>query len=107
MQSQASTPRVSLGLPVFNGEAFLPATLESIARQTYEDFDLLILDNASNDRTEEICRDFVSGHAFARYERNPENLGASENFNRAFHMTTGALFKWIAASASWRTWRTI
>ncbi len=97
MRPNGSDPRVSLGLPVFNGEAFLTSALDSIARQTYRDFELLILDNASTDRTEEIARGFVAGHAFARYERHDRNLGASENFNQAFRRTSGELFKWIAA----------
>ena len=97
LQSNVSSPRVSLGLPVFNGEKFLKVALESIARQTYRDFDLLILDNASTDKSEEICREFVSRHPFARYQRHAENLGASENFNIAFRETTGEFFKWIAS----------
>lgn len=92
----AVTPRVALGLPVFNGEATLPLTLESVASQTYRDFELLIVDNASTDGTEQICRDFVSRHPFARYVRHDQNLGASENFNQAFRRTTGELFRWTA-----------
>ncbi len=55
-------PRVSIGLAVFNGEPYLDAAISSILAQTYGDFELIISDNASTDRTEEICR----GYARAR-----------------------------------------
>ena len=52
--------RVAIGLPVYNGEEFLAAAVDSILAQTFADFELFISDNASTDRTEEICRRFAS-----------------------------------------------
>lgn len=90
-------PRVSIGVPVYNGEATLPAALESLAAQTFERFEVLICDNASSDRTEEICRAWVERDPRFRYFRNTENLGAAGNFNRAFELSRGDYFKWLAA----------
>ena len=89
------SPRVSLGLPVFNGEQYLAETLESVLAQTYLDFELIISDNASTDQTEEICRDYQSRDDRIRYSRNAENLGSARNFNRTFDLARGAYFAWI------------
>ena len=51
----AAAPRVSVGVPVYNGERYLAATLDSLLNQTYPDFELVVCDNASTDRTEEIA----------------------------------------------------
>ena len=90
-------PRISLSLPVYNGEPFLELALRSILAQDFTDFELVITDNASTDRTEEICRRFASEDARVRYFRNPRNLGAAGNFNLGFSLTTGEYFKWCAA----------
>jgi glycosyltransferase involved in cell wall biosynthesis len=89
-------PRVSIGLPVYNGEGFLGETLESILGQTYENFELIICDNASTDRTAEICRSFADRDSRIRYYRNETNLGAARNFNRVFSLAGGEYFKWWA-----------
>ncbi|WP_353813055.1 MULTISPECIES: glycosyltransferase [unclassified Moorena] len=54
----ADQPRLSIGLPVYNGEEFLREALDSILAQTFEDFELIISDNCSTDATEEICREY-------------------------------------------------
>ena len=87
-------PRVSIGLPVFNGENYLEKALDSILAQTYSDFELIISDNASTDRTEEICRAYAAKDERVRYFRNETNLGAAKNFNRVFELSSGEYFKW-------------
>ena len=87
-------PRVSIGLPVFNAEKYLCAVLDSLLAQTYRDFELIISDNASTDRTREICQQFASRDSRIRYYRNEKNLGAAPNFNRVFHLARGEYFKW-------------
>jgi glycosyltransferase involved in cell wall biosynthesis len=96
LETRRREPRVGIGLPVYQGERFLDAALRSIAEQTFEDFELLVLDNASTDRTEEIARGWADRDPRVRYERQPENVGAGPNFNDAFHRTRGELFKWAA-----------
>jgi glycosyltransferase involved in cell wall biosynthesis len=91
-----TTPQVSIGLPVFNGENFLAETLNSILTQTFEDLELVVSDNASTDRTAEICRDYASRDSRVRYYRSDENVGAAPNFNRVFELSTGEYFKWVA-----------
>ena len=91
-----TAPQLSIGLPVYNGENFLDEALSSILAQDFFEFELIICDNASTDRTEAICRDFCRRDRRIRYFRNPANIGASGNWNRVFELSTGEFFKWIA-----------
>lgn len=91
------SPRVSIGLPVYNGERYVACALESLLAQTYLDFELIISDNASTDATEAICRKFAASDSRIRYHREQENRGAIWNFNRAFELSRGEYFKWAAS----------
>lgn len=87
-------PRVSIGMPVYNGERFLAETLDSVLRQTYSDFVLYIADNASTDGTEAICRDYAARDSRIHYIRNPVNVGAAANYTRCFSPATSEYFRW-------------
>ena len=89
-------PRVSLGMPVYNGADCLQETLESILAQTFTDFELIVCDNASTDGTEDVCRAYADRDDRIRYVRHRQNLGASKNFNRTFELSVGGYFKWAA-----------
>jgi glycosyltransferase involved in cell wall biosynthesis len=91
-----TTPRVSVGMPVYNGENFIEAALDSILNQTFKDFELLISDNASTDRTEEICRSYSAKDNRIQYYRNETNLGAAYNFNHVVNLSSGTYFMWAA-----------
>ncbi len=90
------TPRVVIGVPVYNGENYLREALESIANQTLTDFKVIISDNASTDGTPEICREFVERDSRFTYYRQPENIGGAPNFNFAFQPGDAPYFKWAA-----------
>ncbi len=91
-------PRVTIGLPVYNGERYVREALEAVLSQTFSDFELVICDNASTDGTRHICQDVARNDSRVRYYRNPENLGAARNFNRCFTLACPSeYFKWIAA----------
>jgi len=49
---------ISIGVPVYNGENYLAATLDSILAQSFSDFELIVSDNASTDGTEDVCRNY-------------------------------------------------
>ncbi len=89
-------PTVSLGMPVYNGENFLAATLDSLLAQTYTDFELIICDNASTDGTAAIGRAYAARDGRIRYLRNERNIGASANYNLSFDLARGRYFKWAA-----------
>jgi glycosyltransferase involved in cell wall biosynthesis len=92
----SSNPRVSIGLPVFNGDEYIEEALHSLLAQTHADFELIISDNASTDRTEQICRRYAAKDDRIRYFRNENNLGAAKNFNQLFELSSGEYFKWAA-----------
>ena len=94
--SVKNPPELSIGLPVFNGDNFLEDALDSILKQDFGDFELIISDNASTDRTDSICRAYVEKDSRIRYFRNHENIGAAGNWNRVFELSSGEFFKWIA-----------
>lgn len=89
-------PTVSIGLPVYNGEQFLTEAIESVLDQTFEDFELVISDNASTDRTAEICRIYVARDPRIRFFCNARNMGAAFNYARVLQLSTGKYFKWLA-----------
>src|ERR1700742_2966611 len=89
-------PTVSIGLPVFNGERYLEEALFSLLNQTFRDFELIICDNASTDRTPDICTRHAARDRRIRYARNARNLGASSNFNKCFMLARGRYFRWAA-----------
>lgn len=89
--------RISIGVPVYNGEHFLEATLEALLAQTFGDFELIISDNASTDQTERIACRFAARDARVRYHRHPQNIGLAANYNALVRMATGELFKWATA----------
>ena len=89
-------PRVSIGLPVYNGEDYLAEAIASVLGQTFPDFELVISDNASTDRTSEICRDYASSDSRVRYVRNERNVGAPKNYDLSWERCSGQYFKWLA-----------
>ncbi|MER5382463.1 glycosyltransferase [Streptomyces sp. NBC_00647] len=89
-------PRLSIGLPVYNGEEYLAEALDALLGQTYEDFELVISDNASTDGTEDICRRYAAKDSRIRYLRLPRNIGAAPNHNHVFTECHGELFKWAS-----------
>lgn len=99
--SSGPTPLVSIGLPVYNGEAMVGRAIESLLSQTLTDFELIISDNASSDSTELICRDYAARDSRIAYVRQPQNMGAARNFSFVLHAATGEYFMWAAADDFW------
>ena len=95
-ESAAEVPLVSVGVPVYNGEAYLEDAIRSVLAQTLDDLELILCDNASSDRTPEICRDLAARDPRVRYYRNARNLGAAANYNLAYSHARGRYFKWLA-----------
>ncbi|MEM7207240.1 MAG: glycosyltransferase family 2 protein [Pseudomonadota bacterium] len=92
-----NTKILTIGIPVYNGERYVANAISSLLNQTFEDFDLIISDNASTDRTESICRDFMQQDGRVKYHRQEYNRGAYWNFNYLFNQSDSKYFKWAAA----------
>ena len=90
----AERPLVSVGVPVYNGEATIRRALDSLLAQDMGDFEVIICDNASTDATPDIAEAYAARDDRVRLHRNPENLGLAGNFNRTVELARGPLFKW-------------
>ncbi len=90
------SPVVSVGLPVYNGERFIEEALLSLLAQTFDDFELIISDNASTDSTVEIIERVCATDDRVRLITNEKNRGAAWNYNRVFEASTGRYFRWHA-----------
>jgi glycosyltransferase involved in cell wall biosynthesis len=95
-QDCAGPPRVSIGLPVHNGERYLEEALDSLLAQTYQNFELIISDNASTDRTADICLAYAAREPRIRYSRLETNIGGFRNHNRVVALAQGEYFSWAA-----------
>jgi len=91
-QEKSPAPVVSIGLAVFNGENYLEQALDSILAQTYSDFELILSDNASTDRTADICKKYAALDSRVRYHRNEVNIGGSRNMMLTTTMARGRYF---------------
>jgi glycosyltransferase involved in cell wall biosynthesis len=87
-------PLVSVGLPVYNGERYLERAVQSILHQDFRDFELIIVDNASDDATADVAQRFAASDPRVRYHRNAENIGAARNHLLALSLARGRYFKW-------------
>jgi len=95
--SSVVQPQITIGLPVYNGDPYLAAAIESILGQTYEDFIFVISDNGSTDGTSEVIRSFAKADRRIRHLHSSENRGAIWNFNRVFAECESPYFKWAAS----------
>jgi hypothetical protein len=87
---------VTIGMPVYNGAAFLREGLDSLLAQEFKDFELVVSDNASTDQTPEILQEYVRRDSRVRVVRRPETVIAYENFNLVAREATAPLFTWAA-----------
>jgi len=87
---------LTIGLPVYNGESFIAGSVEALLGQTFEDFELIISDNASTDNTMDICRVYEKQDSRIRLVRQPRNLGLTPNHNFTLNEARGELFKWAS-----------
>ena len=85
-------PTVTIGMPVYNGAAYLAASLDAIMAQSVEDLEVVISDNASEDETEAVARAYAARDGRIRYERSPVNRGLVWNFRRVLDRARGEYF---------------
>lgn len=90
-------PVITVGMPIYNGERFVEASIQSVLAQTFDDFELCIADNASTDRSGDICQDYAASDPRIRYWRNPTNIGAAANYNRLLAEAKSPYFRWSNA----------
>lgn len=89
-------PRVTIGVPVYNAESLLEQCLENLAAQTFRDFKVIVLDNASTDGTAAVAERFAARDPRFTYRRQPHNKGARQNFADVLDMADTPYFIWRA-----------
>jgi glycosyltransferase involved in cell wall biosynthesis len=94
--SRMTTPLVSVGMPVYNGERHLREALDSLIAQTHRDFELIVADNASTDGTQAICEEYAARDRRISYFRHTRHTGAIDNFAFVFRRSRGKYFMWAA-----------
>lgn len=93
--------RLSIGMPIYNGQAYMREAIDSLLAQKAFDFELIISDNASTDGTQAICEAYAAADPRVRYIRQPTNLGASGNLKFVLRAARFEYFMWAACDDSW------
>jgi len=99
--AQNINPSISVGMPLHNGENFLKQRLESIINQSYSNFILIISDNGSSDKSQEICEEMSKKDERIIYFRHEENKGPYWNFNFVLKKAKTKYFVWAAVDDIW------
>lgn len=87
---------ISIVLPVYNGERFLRASIDSVIAQTYQDWELLVVDDCSTDSTATIVSEYVQRDSRIKYFKNEVNLRLPRNLNRGFSLAKGDYLTWTS-----------
>lgn len=96
-QSETSAfPKVTIGLPTYNGHGKIIRALNSVWTQQYPNLEVIISDNCSTDNTQQICDTIRHQHKEVVYFRQPTNIGLVGNFEFVLHKATGNFFMWLA-----------
>lgn len=98
MNRDESTPRVTIGIPVYNGEQTVASTIECFLVQTFEDFELVIGDNASTDATLDIANRYAAADRRIRVLRSPVNRGVHKNYSAVVREARGEYLKWASCN---------
>jgi len=93
-----AAPTLSIGMPVYNGAKWIAESIEYLLNQSFEDFELIIADNASTDETGTICRGIAERDPRVRYHRHSSNIGVFGNYNYVFELSTAPFFKWASCN---------
>lgn len=107
MASEASnstatgSPRVTIGLAVFNGERHIRGAIESLLAQTFTDFELIISDNCSTDGTLAICQGYATRDPRVRVSSRPANLGMGRNVEFVLQAGSGEFIMWACDDDRW------
>jgi glycosyltransferase involved in cell wall biosynthesis len=91
----ASLPKVSVLVPTYNYARFLPEAIESILAQDFTDYELIVSDDASTDRSAEIIRRYAARNPCIRAEFHPANLGMVANWNWCLQQARGEFVKYL------------
>ncbi len=93
-ESRPTLPRISIVIPNFNGEAFIERTIQSVLSQDYPDFEVIVIDGGSKDRSVEIIRRYESK---LTYWVSEKDSGQAQAINKGFARATGEIVNWLCS----------
>ncbi|WP_428026147.1 glycosyltransferase family 2 protein [Arcobacter sp.] len=96
-----NNPKITIGMPVYNGEKYLNTALKSLLTQTYTNFELIISDNDSSDKTSSICKEYAEIDNRIKYIKQKNNIGALKNFEFVLKKSSCDYFMWAACDDIW------
>ena len=96
-------PKVSVVLPTYNGEKYIAKAIESVLKQSYTDFELIIVDDCSTDRTTEIIADYAKQDSRVKVIRNEKNSKLPKSLNNGFKYATGTFYTWTSDDNLYKT----
>ena len=96
-------PKLSIGIPVYNGEKFIKKCLDSLLLQTFSDFEIIISDNASTDLTSKICEEYKKQDKRILFFKQKYNTRMVANFNFVLQQAKGEYFMWASADDVWHS----
>jgi glycosyltransferase involved in cell wall biosynthesis len=94
-------PIVTIGMPVYDGAAYVEKAVVSLLAQTFGDFELLLSDDCSTDETPAICDRFARADSRVRFIRQDSHLGMMRNFQYVLDQSRAPLFMWAAQDDLW------
>lgn len=94
-------PLVTIGMPLYNEERFVEASLKSILTQDYPNLEIIISDNASSDKTLDICSRLFENRSDITIHKFETNQGAAENFRYVLSVAKGKYFMWASGHDLW------
>lgn len=100
-------PRVSVLIPNYNCARYLPEAIESVLKQDFPNFELLLIDNASTDDSLRVIQRYAALDPRIRFEANPTNLGAVPNWNRCLAEAKGEYIKFLFSDDTLASPRTL
>ncbi|WP_061808970.1 glycosyltransferase family 2 protein [Rossellomorea vietnamensis] len=92
---------VSVITPVYNSGKYITKTLDSVLNQTYEQIEIILVDDCSTDNSQELIRDYLSKHENIRYHRLEENSGAAVARNKAIDLAKGRFVAFLDSDDLW------
>lgn len=92
-----ANPKVSVLIPAYNYAHYLGEAIESVLAQTYGDFEIIVMDNCSEDNTEEVVRSYTEKDARVLYFKNSSNIGMYRNYNQSLLYASGEYIKFLNA----------
>jgi len=93
--------KITIGIPVYNGEKVIEDRIKQILSQTYQNFKIIISDNCSIDQTQQICEEIIKKNERIIYFRHGKNKGTIWNLNFLLNKAKTDYFVWAAVDDLW------